>query len=69
MKVAYLKNWIEDRPLDLRYLGQKYSGNPRQREELLGYLKELVDEHGENWVKSSRGRLLKEAEYPVGINL
>ena len=65
MKVAYLKDWIEDRPLDLKYLGQKYSGSSQQRQELLGYLKQLLQEHGPEWVWNSRQRLLLEAQYIV----
>ena len=54
---------VED--FDVKHLGHRLPGNPEQRKELPGYLKELLQEHGPEWVWNSRGRLLLEAQYIV----
>ena len=50
---------------DVKHLGHRLPGNPEQRQELLQYLKNLLEEHGPEWVWNSRQRLLLEAQYIV----
>ena len=50
---------------DVKHLGHRLPGNPEQHQELMGYLKELLQEHGPEWVWNSRERLLLEAQYIV----
>ena len=50
---------------DVKHLGHRLPGNPEQRQELMGYLKEMLQEHGPEWVWNSRERLLLEAQFIV----
>ena len=50
---------------DVKHLGHRLPGNPEQRQGLLQYLKNLLEEHGPEWVWNSRERLLLEAQYIV----
>ncbi len=59
------KTAIKQQALDEKYLGQKYPGTPRERMILLNNLKNMLNEHGPEWVRESRDRLLREAEYIV----
>lgn len=56
---------MEKVPLDVKYLGQPYPGNPRQRKRLLEDLQELLKEEGEEFVRKSAKRLLAEAQFLV----
>ena len=62
MKVAYLKNWLEDRPLDLKYLGQRLPGDPEERQILLGMFKNILAENGPDYVHKHRQILLESAQ-------
>ena len=42
VKVAYLKDYLADRPLDLKYMGQKLPGDPQKRQKLLEGLKDML---------------------------
>ncbi len=56
---------LKKEPLDVKYLGQKYPGTPRQRQRLLEDLQELLQEEGEEFVRKSAKRLLAEAQFLV----
>ena len=62
MKVAYLKNWLEDRPLDLKYLGQRLPGTPEERQELLAMFRNILERNGPEYVRKHRGILLAGAK-------
>ncbi len=50
---------------DEELLGARLPGSPSERMRLLHTLLELVDEYGEEWVRSNRERLLDEAQFIV----
>lgn len=62
MKLAHLKNWLEVRPLDRKYLGQRLPGDPEERQKLLGFLREIVSEKGPDYVYENREILLESAK-------
>jgi hypothetical protein len=44
-------------------------GTPEQKEEIVRWMQRLVKDHGEEWVRQSRKRLLDEWEYVLNIGL
>jgi hypothetical protein len=54
---------------DVKLLGEKLPGSPRERAILLKWLRKFVAEKGEDWVRESRNRLLAEAEEVVNLGL
>ena len=62
MKVTYLKDWIEDRPLDLKYLGERLPGTPEERQKLLEMFKNILAENGPDYVHKHRQILLESAQ-------
>ena len=57
--------FVKSQALDVKLLGQKFPGSPRERLILLNDLEDMVRQHGEDWVRNSRERLLWEAQYTV----
>jgi len=51
--------------LDERLLGQRLPGTPKDRNHFLRNLQELVNRNGEQWVRNSKGRLIKEADWII----
>jgi len=44
-------------------------GTPEQKEEMVRWMQRLIKDHGEQWVRQSRKRLLDEWEYILNIGL
>jgi hypothetical protein len=57
-----VKDWLEVRPLDWRFLGQRLPGDPRKHQKLLELFKDILERNGMEWVTKNREMFLAGAK-------